>query len=147
MGIPGTDNPCVFCAIAAGRGEASRVHEDEHVVAFLDIRPVTTGHLLVVPRLHAASLETLPEDCGARVFQVAQRLTRALRRSGLPCEGVNLFLADGAVAGQEVFHVHLHVIPRTAGDGFGLRAQPSTPGHGELAAAAERIRAAGIALA
>src|ERR1019366_1958962 len=100
MGISGTDNPCVFCAIAAGRGEASRVHEDEHVVAFLDIRPVTTGHLLVVPRLHAASPETLPEDRGAGFFRGAQRLARALRSSGLPCEGVNLFLDDGAVAGQ-----------------------------------------------
>jgi len=147
MGNPAADESCVFCAVAAGHAEASRVHEDDHVVAFLDIRPVTTGHLLVVPRLHAATLETLPEDRGTRVFRVAQRLARALRRSGIPCEGVNLFLADGAVAGQEVFHVHLHVIPRTAGDGFGLRARPSTPGRDELDATAQRVRAGSVALA
>jgi diadenosine tetraphosphate (Ap4A) HIT family hydrolase len=145
MGNLTADASCVFCAIVTGRSDASRVHEDEHVVAFMDIRPVTTGHLLVVPRAHAASLETLPEDLGARIFLVAHRLAGALRRSGLPCAGVNIFLADGAVAGQEVFHVHLHVLPRTTGDGFGIRAQRGKPGRLELDAEASQIRAAASA--
>ena len=147
MGIEAAEESCVFCAIVAERSESSRVYEDEHVIAFMDVRPVTTGHLLVVPRAHAESLETLDEDSGARLFRVAHRLARTLRRSGLPCDGVNIFVADGTVAGQEVFHVHLHVVPRTAGDGFAVRARRGTPARPELDAAAGQIRAAAAALA
>ncbi len=132
---------CVFCGIIAGQLAASRVYEDDHVVAFMDVRPLTPGHLLVVPRAHAAGLEGLDEDTGARTFTVAHRLARAVRNSAVPSEGVNFFLADGVAAGQEVFHVHLHVIPRTPGDGFRLRARPRTPERDELDATAERVRA------
>lgn len=114
------DPSCVFCAIVAGRAGASVVHEDARALAFLDVRPVGPGDLLVVPRTHAAGLEDLDEETGAHLFRVAHRLARALRRSGLPCEGINVFLADGAAASQTVFHVHLHVFPRVAGDGFRL---------------------------
>ena len=132
---------CVFCGIIAGELAASRVYEDEHVVAFMDVRPLTPGHLLVVPRTHAANLEVLDENLGTRMFAVAHQLARALRNSAVPSEGVNFFLADGVAAGQEVFHVHLHVIPRTPGDGFRLKARPRTPERGELEATAERVRA------
>jgi histidine triad (HIT) family protein len=131
---------CVFCDIIAGRGEASVVHEDEHVIAFMDIRPVTEGHVLVVPRMHAAFLEDLDEDLGARVFRTGHRLARALRRSGLPCEGVNMFLADGEAAFQEVFHVHLHVFPRTVGDGFAIDARWRLRDREELDASAGQVR-------
>ena len=131
---------CVFCDIVAGREEASVVHEDEHVVAFMDIQPVTDGHVLVVPRRHAGFLEDLDEDLGARVFRTGHRLARALRRSGLPCEGVNMFLADGEAAFQEVFHVHLHVFPRTVGDGFVIDARWRFRDRAELDASAEQGR-------
>jgi diadenosine tetraphosphate (Ap4A) HIT family hydrolase len=131
---------CVFCDIVAGREEASVVHEDEHVIAFMDIQPVTEGHVLVVPRVHAGSLEDLDEDLGARVFRAAHRLARALRRSGLPCEGVNMFLADGAAAFQEVFHAHLHVFPRIAGDGFVIDARWRLRDRADLDASAEQVR-------
>jgi histidine triad (HIT) family protein len=108
----------------AGDGETSVVHEDERTVAFMDIRPVVRGHLLVVPRVHAAGLAELDPEDGAQLVRVGQRAAAALRASSLRCEGVNLFLADGEAAGQEVFHVHLHVLPRHAGDGFGLRFPP-----------------------
>ncbi|GAA2452566.1 HIT family protein [Streptomyces pulveraceus] len=113
---------CVFCAIVRGEADASIVHEDESVIAFMDLRPVNPGHALVVPRAHAEGLEDLQEDIGVQVWTVAHRLGRALRRSGLRCEGVNLLLADGEAAFQEVFHVHLHVIPRFAGDAFRIGA-------------------------
>ena len=132
---------CVFCGIIAGQLPVSQVYQDDQTVAFLDVRPLTSGHLLVVPRVHAASLEILDEDTGTLVFAVAHRLARALRKSAVPCEGVNFFLADGVAAGQEVFHVHLHVIPRTPGDGFRLKARPRTPGRDELDSTAERVRA------
>jgi histidine triad (HIT) family protein len=131
---------CLLCDIVAGRAESSPVYDDEQVTAFMDIQPVTQGHLLVVPRAHVDFLESLDEDLGAHIFRVAHRLARALRRSGLPCEGVNMFLADGEAAFQEVFHVHLHVFPRTAGDGFRIDAEWRRRSRGELDATAGRIR-------
>ncbi len=113
---------CIFCDIVASRARASRVYEDDRVLAFLDIQPVTSGHTLVIPKRHVAYLDDLDADLGAAVFGIAHLLARALRRSGLRCEGVNLFLADGAAAFQEVFHTHIHVFPRFAGDGFSVDA-------------------------
>jgi histidine triad (HIT) family protein len=113
----------VFCSIITGDAPASVVYRDDYVVAFMDIRPVTPGHLLVVPIVHATYLADLDANIGAALFGVATSVAAALRRSGLPCAGINLFYADGAVAGQEVFHSHLHVIPRTADDGFRVDAR------------------------
>ena len=118
------------------------MHSDEHVVAFMDIQPVVPGHLLVVPHRHAAGLADLDPEDGARMFRAAQHLAAALRHSDLPCGGVNLFLADGEVAGQEVFHVHLHVLPRNPADGFRLRFDRRFPPRAELDGQARLIRAA-----
>lgn len=115
---------CIFCDILAGRAPVSWVYQDEHVAAFMDIQPVNAGHVLVIPKQHAPYLSDLDSETGAQIFRVGQRVAGALRHSGLPCEGVNLFLADGEAAGQDVFHVHLHVLPRYPGDGFGLRFGP-----------------------
>ena len=111
----------------------------------MDIQPVNPGHLLVIPHRHSAYLADLSEEEGAQMFRVARRLAAALRLSGVKSEGVNLFLADGEAAGQEVFHVHLHVFPRYGGDGFGLkfpRRYFQKPGREELNEAAEKIRRA-----
>ena len=109
----------------------------------MDISPVTPGHLMVIPRAHAASLEELDEEVGAHLFRVAMRLAAAIRRSGVRCEGVNLFLADGEAAFQKVFHVHLHVLPRWRGDSFRIDADWSArPGRDELDAVAARVRSA-----
>jgi diadenosine tetraphosphate (Ap4A) HIT family hydrolase len=93
------------------------VHEDEVVVVFMDLHPVTPGHLLVVPRVHAAGLEDLDKAVSAHVWSVGRDMARALRRSRLGCQGINLLVCDGEVALQTVFHFHLHVIPRyTSGE-------------------------------
>lgn len=113
-------NACKFCEIVNCEREGTVVYRDAHVAAFMDIQPINPGHLLVVPNSHAAYLSDLDPNTGVRMFRLAQRLAASLRRSGLRCEGVNLFLADGEAALQDVFHVHLHVIPRFKGDGFGL---------------------------
>jgi histidine triad (HIT) family protein len=118
------ESECLLCRLIMRQTEVSMVHEDPCTVAFMDIRPVQPGHMLVVPRIHAPFLADLDPDHGAQLFLVAQLAAEALRRSTLRCEGVNLFLADGEAAGQEIFHVHLHVFPRFAGDGFGLRFPP-----------------------
>lgn len=136
---------CIFCAILAGQSPVSEVWRDEWCCAFMDIRPVTPGHTLVIPLVHAASLSDLDPEAGAHLFRVGQRVAQALRQSGLRCEGVNFFLADGVAAGQEVFHVHLHVIPRFRGDGFSLRFGPDydrLPSRAALDEIAAKIRRA-----
>ncbi len=131
---------CTFCAIADRRVQASFVYEDEDVLAFMDIHPVNTGHVLVVPRQHFASLSDLPAPIGAHLFSVAQRIAGAVRRSGVRCEGILLTLADGPAVGQEVPHCHVHVIPRFVGDGFKIKADWSTPIRQELEAVALELR-------
>ena len=119
------------------------LHRDDLCSAFMDIQPVTPGHLLVVPNRHAADLSELDEEEGAQMFRIGQRLAAALRKCSVRCEGVNFFLADGVAAGQEVFHVHLHVFPRYQGDGFGLKLPPdyaNRPERNELDAIAKQIR-------
>ena len=113
---------CTFCDIITGRAPASRVFEDDRVLAFLDIQPVTPGHTLVIPKRHVTYLDDLDAELGAAIFKVAHLLARSLRQSGLRCEGVNMFLADGTAAFQEVLHTHIHVFPRFAGDGFSVTA-------------------------
>ncbi|MEU0523141.1 HIT family protein [Streptomyces niveus] len=137
-GLP--DDGCVFCAIARGREAASIVFEDEWVMAFMDLQPVNPGHVLVIPKSHAEGLEDLQHDVGMRLWAVAHGLGRALRRSGLRCEGVNLFLADGEAAFQEVFHVHLHVFPRFKGDPFRLEANWQVRERHQLDETATRVR-------
>ena len=114
------DPKCIFCAIVSGAAAASVVHEDDDLIAFCDLMPINRGHLLIAPKRHATNLAELPEETGALMFSLAQRLTARIRRSPIPADGVNLILADGAAAGQTVFHIHLHVIPRMIEDGFGL---------------------------
>jgi histidine triad (HIT) family protein len=119
-----TRDGCLFCDIAARQSEASVVYEDETVVAFMDRYPVTPGHLLVVPRKHSVGLEDLDGETSGRVWSVGHGLARALRRSTLAPEGINVLLCDGEAAFQTVFHFHLHVIPRYSGDGWEI--EPDT---------------------
>ena len=128
--MPTPLSACEFCEIVAGRSPASVVYRDQDCIAFMDLRPVTAGHLLVVPIEHATHLADLDPAEGQALFALAQRLTAAIRRSTLKPDGVNWHLADGEAAGQEVFHVHLHVIPRYRNDGFGLKLPA---GYGPLA--------------
>lgn len=100
------------------------MYEDDTVVAFMDLNPVTPGHLLVVPRKHAVGLEDLDGATSAHAWSVGHEMSRALRRSDLGCDGINVFLCDGEAAFQTVFHFHLHVIPRYVGDGWSLIPEP-----------------------
>ena len=134
---------CKYCDIVSNKSLATFVHREEYVSVFMDIQPINTGHLLVVPNAHASYLADLDPDTGAQMFRVAQEMAQSLRCSGLKCEGVNLFLADGKAAMQDVFHVHLHVIPRFNGDGFGLTLPDDyskKPSRSEIELAAEGIR-------
>ncbi len=108
---------CVFCKIAAGEIPAKRIYEDELVLAFMDIAPITKGHILVIPKEHHTSVATIPEDVAGRMFRVAARLGVASKR-GLEADGYNLHLSDGTCAGQVVMHAHLHMVPRWTDDQF-----------------------------
>jgi histidine triad (HIT) family protein len=130
------DPDCVFCKIVAGELPAQIIAEDERTVAFMDIYPAGRGHALVVPRQHSTDLlEVDPEDLAATVL-VAERVARRVS-DRLNADGVNLLNSCGRVAGQTVFHFHLHVIPRYAGDLLRLPWTP-TPGEPEEIAAAAR---------
>lgn len=107
---------CVFCAIVAGESPSFRVYEDETTLAFLDIRPITRGHTLVIPKAHAQDLTDLKPDDAAALMTVGQRIANAMRDSELRSDGTNLALNDGRVAFQTVMHAHLHVVPRRTGD-------------------------------
>lgn len=137
---PNSHNDCIFCSIVSGSVPSSIVYEDEYVLAFMDISPVNQGHLLVIPKNHYAYLSEVPEEIAARMFTIGQKLAKAIRMSGLKCEGINFFLADGEAAFQEVFHSHLHVFPRFKGDPFKIDADWSfKPTREELDEVAKRI--------
>ena len=111
---------CVICDLLSGELEVSLVHRDELCAGFMDIQPINPGHMLIVPVRHSSALAELSSEESSQMFRVAQALGEALRKSSVKCEGVNLLLADGEAAGQEIFHTHLHVVPRYVGDGFGF---------------------------
>jgi histidine triad (HIT) family protein len=112
---------CTFCRIISEDLPCSRVYDDADIIAFLDIHPVIEGHTLIVPKLHIQSLTDLPQALLERVAQVGQTVAAHLKTVIPGCKGITLSLADGEVAGQEVPHVHLHVIPRKEGDDFGWK--------------------------
>jgi histidine triad (HIT) family protein len=132
------DPDCLFCKIVAGEIPATLVHEDERTVAFMDINPATRGHLLVVPRTHARNLLEIARDDLTACATAAQKLaTRVSDRLG--ADGVNVLNSCGRDAWQTVFHFHLHVIPRYAGDPLRLPWTPQPGDRDEIAAAAAEL--------
>ncbi|NNM66901.1 MAG: HIT family protein [Spirochaetales bacterium] len=119
------DDQNIFARILRGELPCYKLYEDAVCLAFLDIFPVNPGHLLVIPKQKAVSLSELDAATAGHLLMTAQKLADSLRVSGVRCEGVNFWLSDGAEAGQEVPHVHLHVIPRFKGDGFGWKVGPN----------------------
>jgi histidine triad (HIT) family protein len=115
--MPKTPMHCPFCDIIGGAGEVSVCYEDAVAMAFMDIQPVNDGHVLVVPRVHYERIEDLPREVGLHLYDVATRLMPVIQQvSG--CADMNVVVNSGSAAGQDVFHFHVHLIPRRAGDGF-----------------------------
>lgn len=114
------EDQCIFCRIIGGEEMVSVVYEDDHAIAFLDIQPVSPGHILVVSREHYATVFDLPDDLLAHCMKVAKRLARGLQRA-VGAEAVNLFSANGKAGGQDVLHFHLHLIPIQEGQPFALQ--------------------------
>ncbi|WP_088890155.1 HIT family protein [Leptolyngbya ohadii] len=108
----------IFSKIIRGEAPGSFIYRDELVSVFLDIEGVNPGHCLVVPHEEATCLAELDPETGKHLFAVAHKIANAYRAGAIECEGVNLWISDGEAAGQEVPHVHLHVVPRHSGDSY-----------------------------
>lgn len=119
------DSQNIFAKILRGEIPSHRLYEDDRCLAILDIFPVNPGHLLVIPKAAAVTVPELDPEVAGHLMAVGARLSKAVREFAPRCEGVNFWISDGAAAGQEVPHVHLHVIPRFEGDGFGFRVGPN----------------------
>lgn len=114
---------CVFCKIIRGEIPCSKVYEDDLILAFLDIAPFNIGHTVIIPKDHQNSITTLDEIYANRIIKMAPKIGVALMRT-INAEGFNLFLNNGSVAGQTVWHCHMHVLPRFAGDKVVISSEP-----------------------
>lgn len=134
---------CPFCEIVQQDDrDAREVYRDEHVVAFFPLEPATLGHTLVVPRQHVPDIWSLDEDTAAQLARVTVRLANVMRRALQP-EGLNVIQSNGEVATQTVFHLHVHIVPRWAGDAVGRIWPPETDySESEKDAAWETLRTA-----
>lgn len=139
MSEPGAQPDCFFCKIVAGDLPAEIIDSDDQTVAFMDINPATPGHALVVPRTHSADLDEIAPADLAATMAAAQRLSRRLTDTLEPA-GFNILTNQGSAAWQTVFHFHVHVIPRYAGDPLKLPWVPGPGDTGEIARTAARIR-------
>lgn len=126
---------CIFCAIIAGDLPGHILFKDEHVAAFLSLE----GHPLIVPLEHLPRLDDLDDETGAAIFRSARRVASALR-AATGCDGINLVLSDGEAAGQDVFHLHLHVKPRWKDDNVSLTWDTAPVPETDRAALADAIR-------
>ena len=131
---------CVFCKIVAGQIPSTRVFEDEHTLAFMDLGQVNPGHVLVAVKKHAENLYALDDIQAAAVARACTRVARAIRDAFKP-EGMSVYQANGKPAGQTVFHYHVHLLPRHAGDGMELTWPVKNPPREKLESYAEKIRA------
>jgi histidine triad (HIT) family protein len=111
---------CVFCRIALHEAHANIIYEDDNVIAFLDVCPANEGHALVVPKRHYENMFDTPDDILASVISVSKKVGQAQKKA-LAAEAVNLVNASGKEAGQDIFHFHMHVIPRHSNDGINER--------------------------
>jgi len=132
---------CIFCRIVAGKAPAEVVAQDDRALAFMDINPATDGHTLVVPRTHAEDIWDLEPEDGRAVWTLAQEVAAAIR-AGLEPDGLTLFQANRKAGWQDVFHFHLHLVPRWGDDGLIRPWRSEGSRRAGVEAAAAKIRAA-----
>ncbi len=122
---------CIFCKLAAGEIPSKTLYEDEQFRVILDLGPATKGHALIIPKEHYANLYELPENLAADAMKLAKKMM-LLMTEKLKCDGFNLMQNNGEVAGQTVFHFHLHLIPRYANDAALFKYKAGEPSQEEL---------------
>jgi len=132
------DQNCIFCKIANGEIPSKTLYEDEDFRVILDLGPATKGHALILPKEHAANLYELPDVSAAKVMVLAKKMAIRMRER-LHCTGFNVIQNNGEVAGQTVFHFHIHLIPRYDEDGQVIGWKPGKPSQEELEAIKEEL--------
>ena len=130
---------CIFCDIIEGRAPAEVIFEDGETLAFMDINPANPGHTLIIPKRHVRDIYELDEETAAVVMRTTVRVARAIRAALQP-DGMNLVQSNERAGGQEVFHFHIHVIPRWYGDGLRLARPPEVRRTMPIEEAAAKIR-------
>ena len=135
---------CIFCQIISGKVQSRRIYEDEHALAILDINPANPGHILLLPKEHYAIMLQMPDSEVSYLMMVAKHLSQALIRA-FNVKGTNIFIANGAAAGQRAVHFMLHIIPRMPGDGVSSFALPANNFSSEELSATQKVLSAKIA--
>lgn len=126
------DDNCIFCKIAAGEIPSKTIYEDDDFRVILDLGPATKGHALILPKDHYKNLYELPDDVAAKVMQLVKKMATVMTDK-LHADGFNLVQNNNEVAGQTVFHFHMHLIPRYENDGQHIAWEPGSPTQEELA--------------
>lgn len=134
------DPDCLFCKIVAGELPSTKISESPQAYAFMDIYPIARGHTLIVPRRHHETIMDMPPEEAAAVFALAARVAPALK-AAVGCDGLSILQNNGRSAGQVVRHVHVHLIPRSGGDGLSWPSPSGKADLAELKKLAERITA------
>ena len=125
------DDNCIFCKLANGIIPTNSIYEDENFNVILDAGPATKGHALILPKEHYRNIYELPEDTAAEVFKLAKRMAETMTKK-LNADGFNIVQNNEEVAGQSVFHFHMHLVPRYKGDGQYILWKPTEPAQEEL---------------
>ena len=133
------ENDCLFCKIVAGEIPAVKVLEDDVCLAFMDIGPLADGHVLLIPKTHAVTLDEIPPQEAGAMLRHLPALVRAVQ-TVTACQGVNVLQNNGRAAHQQVMHVHFHVIPRNEGDAFGFNWPGGSYRPGRMEELAEAVR-------
>ncbi len=134
------ESGCVFCRIVAGAMQCALITEDDATLAFMDIHPANEGHCLVIPKRHYGTIFDIPPDTFAQIGRTAARIAVAVRNALNPA-GLSLVQANGTAAGQTVWHLHVHVLPRRDGDGLMLNwPRTGSADSARIAELADRIR-------
>jgi histidine triad (HIT) family protein len=131
---------CIFCKIIAGQIPCTKVYEDATCLVFMDINPISPGHTLVVPKKHYEAITEMPAEEAAALYKPIPALAAAVK-GALKAEALNVLQNNGRAAGQAVDHLHVHLIPRWAGDGLGFRWPAKKADFAVLAKQAEGIKA------
>lgn len=132
---------CIFCKIAAGEIPSRTIYEDEDFRAILDISPASKGHAIILPKHHAANIYELPDEVASKIFVTTKKVAKAMK-AAMNCEGLNILQNNGKLAGQTVFHLHVHVIPRYQDDQVRFSWEHGNPSEAELDEMAETIKKA-----
>lgn len=130
---------CIFCKIIKGEIPSEKIYEDDKVLAFLDIKPVHKGHVLVIPKEHYENLIETPDEIVSEIWKAAKKIGQAVKIA-MEADGVNFGVNNGKAAGQEVFHMHIHIIPRFEGDELSNWSRGVGYGEGEMEELGEKIK-------